>query len=56
MIHAGRESGLSEIVGFILILAAIVIAFALYGTFGIPAVGREGEIGHMNDVKDRFVE
>jgi hypothetical protein len=56
MIHAERESGLSEIVGFILILAAIVIAFALYATYGIPAVGREGEIGHMNDVRDRFVE
>jgi hypothetical protein len=56
MTYAGRERGLSEIVGFILILAAIVIAFALYATFGIPAVGREGEIGHMNDVRDRFVE
>jgi hypothetical protein len=56
MFRAERERGLSEIVGFILILAAIVIAFALYATFGIPAVGREGEIGHMNDVRDRFVE
>jgi len=51
-----RERGLSEIVGFILILAAIVIAFGLYATFGIPAQGREGEISHMNDVKDRMVE
>ena len=51
-----KESGLSEIVGFILILAAIVIAVALYATYGIPATGREGEIAHMNEVKDRFVE
>ena len=56
MISHGRERGLSEIVGFILILAAIVIAFALYATYGIPAQGREGEIAHMNEVRDRFVE
>jgi len=56
MIPAEKERGLSEIIGFILILAAIVIAFALYATFGIPAVGREGEIAHMNEVRDRFVE
>lgn len=56
MLHRERERGLSEIVGFILILAAIVIAVALYATFGIPAQGREGEISHMNDVRDRFVE
>src|SRR5512136_311888 len=53
---SSRESGLSEIVGFILILAAIVMAVTLYATFGIPAQGREGEIAHMNEVKDRFVE
>ncbi len=56
MFHSHRERGLSEIVGFILILAAIVIAVALFATFGIPAQGREGEIAHMNDVRDRFVE
>ncbi|MDD1663795.1 MAG: hypothetical protein LUQ32_00410 [Methanomicrobiales archaeon] len=56
MLRIHRERGLSEIVGFILILAAIVIAVALFATFGIPAQGREGEIAHMNEVKDRFVE
>ncbi len=56
MLRPQREEGLSEIVGFILILAAIVIAVALYATFGIPALGREGEITHMNEVRDRIVE
>lgn len=56
MLCARRERGLSEIVGFILILATIVIAMALYLTYGIPAQGREGEIQHMDQVKDRFVE
>jgi len=56
MISAERERGLSEIVGFILILATIVIAFVLYATYGIPSQGRDGEIAHMNEVRDRFVE
>jgi hypothetical protein len=56
MPRSQKERGLSEIVGFILILATIVIAVALYLTFGIPAQGREGEIQHMDQVKDRFVE
>jgi hypothetical protein len=56
MIHPEREKGLSEIVGFVLILAAIVIAVALYATYGVPAQGREGEIQHMSEVRDRFVE
>ena len=56
MVFARRERGLSEIVGFILVLATIVIAVALYLTYGIPAQGRQGEIQHMDEVKDRFVE
>jgi hypothetical protein len=56
MLRFRRERGLSEIVGFILILATIVVAMSLYITFGIPAQGREAEIQHMEQVKDRFVE
>jgi hypothetical protein len=55
MDHPHRERALSEIVGFILILAAVVVAVMLYLTYGIPALGREGEISHMNEVRDRFV-
>jgi hypothetical protein len=49
------EAGLSEVVGFVLILGVLVLVFSLYLTYGIPAQGREGEILHMNDVKDQFV-
>jgi flagellin-like protein len=55
MDYPHRERALSEIVGFILVLAVIVVVATLYLTFGIPAQGREGEISHMNEVKDRFV-
>jgi hypothetical protein len=49
------ESGLSEVVGFVLILGVLVLVFSLYLTYGIPAQGRENEILHMNEVKDQFV-
>jgi hypothetical protein len=50
-----RETGLSEVVGFVLILGVLVLVFSLYLTYGIPAQGRENEIVHMNEVKDQFV-
>jgi len=51
-----RDDGLSEVVGFVLILGLIVVALSLYQVYGVPAVGRENEIAHMNAVKDRFVD
>lgn len=51
-----RDDGLSEVVGFVLILALIVAALSLYQVYGVPAAGRENEIAHMNQVKDRFVD
>jgi hypothetical protein len=49
------ESGLSEVVGFVLILGILVLVFSLFLTYGIPAQGRENEIVHMNEVNDQFV-
>jgi len=51
-----RDDGLSEVVGFVLLLALIVVALSLYQVYGVPAAGREAEIAHMNQVKDRFVD
>lgn len=50
-----QEYGLSEVVGFVLILGVLVLVFSLYLTYGIPAQGRENEILHMNGIKDQFV-
>jgi hypothetical protein len=50
-----RETGLSEVIGFVLILGVLVLVFSLYLTYGIPAQGREKEILHMNEVKDQFI-
>ncbi len=49
------ESGLSEVIGFVLIIGLIVVAASLYLTYGVPAQGRENEIVHMNEIKDQFV-
>jgi len=51
----GRESALSEVVGFVLIIALLMAVFSLYLTYGVPAQGRENEILHMNTVKDQFI-
>ena len=51
-----RDDGLSEVVGFVLLLGLIVVALSLYQVYGVPAAGREDEIAHMNAVKDRFVD
>jgi len=51
-----RDDGLSEVVGFVLLLGVIVVALSLYQVYGVPATGRENEIAHMNQVKDRFVD
>ena len=56
MPSSARDDGLSEVVGFVLLLAVIVVALSLYQVYGVPAVGRENEIAHMNAVKDRFVD
>jgi hypothetical protein len=51
-----HDDALSEVVGFVLLLAVIVVALSLYQVYGVPAAGRENEIAHMNQVKDRFVD
>lgn len=54
--RTGRdEDALSEIVGFVLILALVVVASTLYLMYVVPAEGREDEITHLNKVQDRFV-
>jgi len=53
---ASNERGLSEVVGFILILGIIVAALSLWMTYVVPADGRENEITQMDAVKDRFTD
>lgn len=50
-----REDALSEVIGFILILALIAALASLYLTYVVPAQGREGEIKHMAGINDQFL-
>ncbi|MBP1929679.1 hypothetical protein J2741_002226 [Methanolinea mesophila] len=49
-----RESGLSEVIGFILIIALIAAIASLYITYAVPAQGRANEITHMQYIQDEF--
>ena len=51
-----REDGLSELIGFILLLALVVTIASLYLTYGVPATGREDEIAHMDYIKQQFLD
>ena len=48
------DEGLSEVVGFVLLLALIVAAFSLWMTYTVPANGREIEISQMNLIESQF--
>jgi hypothetical protein len=56
MLPSSRGRGLSEAVGFILILAVVVVVVSLYLMYLMPAMGRENEITQMASVKERFAE
>ncbi len=50
------DEGLSEVIGFILILALIAALASLYLVYVVPAEGRQNEIQHMNRVNDQFTQ
>ena len=57
-VMSGRvtDDGLSEVIGFILIIAIIVILGSLYMTYVIPSQGRDAEIQHMQNVEKFFTD
>ena len=50
------EDGISEVVGFVVILAVVVAAISLYLTYAVPVQGREEEITEMDGVRAWFVD
>ncbi len=49
------DEGLSEVIGFILLIGILVVVLTMYQTYSIPVQGRDNEISHMNDIKNTFV-
>jgi hypothetical protein len=54
--HKNNDHGLSEVIGFVLILALIIVAISLWMTYVLPAQGRELEISHMDYVGQWFLD
>lgn len=50
------EDGISEVVGFVFILALLVSGLSLYLTYGVPTLGREDEITKMDATRGWFVD
>jgi len=50
------EDGISEVVGFIFILAVVMAGLSLYLLYGVPVQGREVEIKEMDGVRAWFVD
>lgn len=48
------DEGLSEVIGFILLIGILVVVLTMYQTYSIPVQGRDNEISHMNDIKNTF--
>jgi hypothetical protein len=51
-----RREGISEVIGFLLILAVVIASISIYLLYVMPAMGREAEIAQMSDVKEAFTE
>ena len=51
-----QEQGLSEVIGFLMIIALLGILFSMYLLYVVPLQGRDSEITHMAQVKEQFAE
>jgi len=56
MVVSRRDDAISEVIGFVLILALIAIIASLYLTYVVPAQGRDLEIAHMDAIQNQFLD
>ncbi|EHQ34835.1 hypothetical protein [Methanoplanus limicola] len=56
MTRLNNEEGLSEVIGFIMILALIMVFLSIWVVYGVPSEGRQQEIEHMDYVQDWFTQ
>ncbi|MFH0966850.1 MAG: hypothetical protein V1862_04115 [Methanobacteriota archaeon] len=54
MVGYTREQGLSEVIGFLMIVALLAILFSMYLVYVVPIQGRDAEIAHMDLVKEQM--
>jgi hypothetical protein len=56
MVDSRRDDAISEVIGFVLIIALIAIIASLYLTYVVPATGRDLEIAHMDVIQNQFLD
>jgi hypothetical protein len=56
MVDSRQDDAISEVIGFVLIIALIAIIASLYLTYVVPATGRDLEIAHMDVVQNQFLD
>lgn len=50
-----REQALSEVIGFLMIVALLGILFSMYLLYVVPIQGRDAEIAHMKYITQEFI-
>ncbi|MDO9036074.1 MAG: hypothetical protein Q7U51_12840 [Methanoregula sp.] len=56
MKYTNDDVALSEVIGFIMLLALVVAALSLYMVYVVPLNGREDEIAQMNRINVQFTD
>lgn len=56
MKNTSDDVAISEVVGFVLLLALVIAALSLYTIYVVPANGREDEIAQMTYVEEQFTD
>jgi hypothetical protein len=51
-----NDEGLSEVIGFVLLLGVVVALLGMYMVYVVPINGREDEITQMNYVEEQFTD
>lgn len=51
-----KEQGLSEVIGFLMIVALLGILFSMYLVYVVPLQGRESEIALMTTIEQTFID
>jgi hypothetical protein len=55
MVGKEKEPGLSEVIGFLMIVALLTILFSMYLLYVVPIQGRDAEISHMKYITQEFI-
>jgi hypothetical protein len=55
MVGKDKEPGLSEVIGFLMIVALLAILFSMYLLYVVPIQGRDAEISHMKYITQEFI-